>query len=146
MLAVPRFQRAALPAALWPILARFARFAVVGATGTAINLALFWLLSHRLGLHYLPAAALGMEAGLLNNYVLNNNWTFSDRRRGVISLAGLLRYHALSAGGMLINFAILWALTDGFGMRPTLANIAGIPPATAWNFALSLCWAWRGSA
>ena len=106
----------------WPspaaFVRRFGKFAVVGIGGTAVHLGLFWLLSSRLGLHYLAAGAIGIEGGICCNYILNNNWTFADRRTGFVSAAGLSRYHAVSFGGMLLNLSVLALLTSVFGVAP----------------------------
>lgn len=128
---------------VFALVRRFGKFAIVGLSGTCIHLGLLWLLTSRLGVQYLVAGALGFEAGLCSNYVLNNNWTFADRRSGFISARGLARYHVVSLGGFLISLAVLQALTGVFRVPPVLAGLAGIPLVTSWNFALSLFWTWQ---
>lgn len=132
-------QRAGLPR----LARRFGKFGVVGLSGVGVNMAVFWLLFTRLHLHYLPSAALAIETAMCTNYLLNNNWTFADRRRHVFSVSGLARYHAVSFGGMLINLATLQVLAGWLGVAPMLANLAGIAVATGWNFSLNLFWTWR---
>jgi putative flippase GtrA len=132
-------QRARVPG----VARRFSKFGVVGASGLGVNLTLFWLLMTVLDWHYLAASAASIEVALCSNYVLNNNWTFVDRRTKRFSFSGLARYHAVSLGGMAINLTVLYIFADRFGVHPMIANLAGIAVATFWNFSLNLCWTWR---
>ena len=130
-----------------PLVVRFGKFGLVGATGVVINTSILWLLTHGLNLHYLVASPIAIETALCCNYLLNNNWTFLDRRAaGFVSWPGLTRYHAVSFGGMLINIGILHALVSGLGTPVIFANLAGIGVATLWNFSLSVGWTWRDTA
>jgi dolichol-phosphate mannosyltransferase len=122
---------------------RFGKFGLVGLSGVAVNLGLFWLLSTVLRLHYLFAGAVAIEVALCSNYILNSRWTFADRSGRLMHLPALVRYHAVSLGGMLINLVVLQLLAGGAGVRPALANVAGIALATGWNFSLNLGWTWR---
>jgi dolichol-phosphate mannosyltransferase len=126
-----------------PLVHRFGKFGIVGATGVAANTAVLWLLTHGLALHYLVASPIAIEIALCSNYLLNNNWTFLDRRAGFVNRNGLARYHAVSLGGMAINIAILHALVTWLGLPVIVANLAGIGIATLWNFSLSVSWTWR---
>lgn len=122
---------------------RAVKFGVVGASGVGVNTAVFWLLTSRLHVHYLFASVIAAEIALCSNYILNNNWTFADRRSHFISLSGLGRYHAVSLGGILINLGVLQVLAGPLRIYPVVANLAGIAVAMAWNFSLSLYWTWR---
>ena len=126
-----------------PLVRRFGKFGIVGASGVIVNTAILWLLTHGLTLHYLVASPIAIEIALCTNYVLNNNWTFLDRRAGFVNRGGLARYHAVSFGGMLINVAILHTLVSWLGMPVIVANLLGIGVATLWNFSLSVTWTWR---
>jgi dolichol-phosphate mannosyltransferase len=129
--------------AAYPLVRRFGKFGIVGLSGVVINTGLLWVLTHGLVLHYLVASPIAIEIAMCSNYLLNNNWTFLDRRAGFISWSGLARYHAVSLGGMLINIAILHGLVTWLGIAVLLANLIGIGVATLWNFSLSLGWTWR---
>jgi dolichol-phosphate mannosyltransferase len=123
---------------------RFARFGLVGATGTVLNLSLFWCLTASLPVQPLIAATLSFELALCSNFLLNHNWTFRDRRSGQSSLlTGMARYQIVSIGGLLINLLVLHTLSTELGVVPLLANAIGIGLATFWNFWLSLLWTWR---
>jgi putative flippase GtrA len=132
-----------LPAHVDRLVRRFAKFGIVGAIGAVLNLALFWVLSSVLHLHYLFAGVVAIEIALFSNYLLNSSWTFADRGGRVLHLPAMLRYHAVSLGGILINLLTLHILAGSVGVRPVLANATGIVLATGWNFSMHLSWTWR---
>jgi len=56
-------------------LVRWARFNAVGIMGAALQVAALSLLV-TLGMHYLVATALAVEAAVLHNYVWHRRWTW----------------------------------------------------------------------
>jgi putative flippase GtrA len=133
----------------WPryvrLARRFSKFALVGASGSAFNVALFWLLTEQLQLHYLVASALSFELAMFSNYLLNNNWTFADRKPGVFSLRGLLSYQVVALGSLGVTLVVVHVLVDVGGFYPAAANLIGIVCASAWNFCFNCLWTWRSS-
>jgi len=125
---------------------RFGKFGLVGATGVLVNTGVLWLLTHGLGVYYLVASPIAIEIALCCNYVLNNNWTFLDRRASFVAWPGFARYHAVSFGGMLINIGILHVLVSWLSVPVVPANLVGIGVATVWNFILSVGWTFRPAA
>jgi dolichol-phosphate mannosyltransferase len=137
------------PLGRWTALgARFAKFGLVGASGVAVNTAVFWLLTAFAGIHHLLAAPVAFEVALGSNFLLNNAWTFADRRGRHRLGAVVARYHLASVVGLAINLAVLHQLTALGGLHPSVANLIGIALASVCNFAVNVCWTWRaqGSA
>ena len=124
---------------------RFVKFCLVGASGVVVNMGLLWLFTERVGLFYLASAAIGIEAAIVNNFVLNDIWTFKDRRApGVAArLARLLKFNLVSAAGIGINMAVLWSFTELLGVYYLLSNLFGIAAAMVWNFVANASWTWR---
>ncbi|MBI5356968.1 glycosyltransferase family 2 protein [Candidatus Collierbacteria bacterium] len=62
-------------------LLRFFKFVAVGSLGLVIQTAIYWLLGFGLKL-FSPAIAtiLGGQVAILSNFILNNVWTFGDRK------------------------------------------------------------------
>ena len=122
---------------------RMIKFGTVGVSGTCIDEGIFLLLTTAFGVFYLLASAVSAEVAICSNYLLNNNWTFADRRTGFISASGLGRYHLVSFGGIGIKLAIAWLLVSHLAINPKLANLGGISLAMIWNYILNICWTWR---
>jgi putative flippase GtrA len=125
------------------MIARLARFGTVGASGSVLNLTLFWLLTSRFGINHLLAGALAFEVALCSNYLLNHVWTFADRKSAP---RGLVRYQIAALGGLVISLGVLNVATGALGVSPLIANALGIAAAMGWNFSLSLGWTWRAAS
>jgi len=121
-------------------LAQFIRFAIVGASNTAITLATYSL-ALGAGMRYLPAGALAYALGGVNGFMLNRRWTFAHR--GHI-LPAAARYAAIQAGGITVNLLLLRAVV-GAGVPHAAAEVAAIAPVTLMTFALNRAWAFAVS-
>ena len=124
---------------------RFVKFGLVGLSGVLVNEGLLWLLTENLGLYYLLSAAIAVETAIITNFILNDIWTFRDRRTpGNISLLGRgLKFNLVSLGGLGINIAILWTVTEVVGISYLISNLIGIAGATLWNYTINTLWTWR---
>ena len=125
--------------------ARFARFCVVGGSGVVVNYGVY--LPATRWFHLLPelALALSIAVSILTNFLLNEGWTFRDRRTGgsLAPLERLFKFVVVSLGGALIQWAVAMLLFRKLGLNDKLAVLVGIGLATAWNFLLNLLWTWR---
>jgi putative flippase GtrA len=118
---------------------QFARFAVVGATNTAITLVSYGLLVSA-GIAPVAASAVAFALGALNGYRLNRGWTFRCSRRGAAAGA---RYVAVQLAGLGVNAAGV-AVAVGWVAVPRLAGeIAILPVVTTMTFVLSRNWVFR---
>jgi putative flippase GtrA len=117
------------------------RFIVVGVSNTAITLVAYAAAIH-VGVRYLPAGAAAYALGGVNGFLLNRTWTFSHR--GHI-LPAAARYAAVTAGGMLVNLALLRAAI-ALGVPRAAGEIAAVAPVTLLSFALNRAWAFAVDA
>jgi len=124
---------------------RFLKFCAVGALGTLINTGILWLLTERLGLYYLLSSVFSIEAAIISNFLLNDRFTFADRRRKTASSfwIRMLKYNLVSLSGLVINMGVLWLLTSAAGVYYLLSNLAGIAAATLWRFTVNFHWTWK---
>ena len=113
------------------------KFCVVGASGYAVNLAVYALLVRRAHVHYIPAAVGSFVVAVTNNYTWNRHWTFR-RQRGHVAYQGL-RFLTVSVVTLGANIAILRLLVDvGFGK--ILAQAIAIVLVTPLNFIGNKLW------
>jgi len=123
---------------------RFLKFCLVGFLGAILNLGLLALLTEVVGLHYLVAWVITIETVLITNFVLNDLWTFKDRReRGCSTLVRARRYFITCIGGVIIQFGILALLTEVAGVYYIVSATIGIIVGFFWNYTGSTLWAWR---
>ena len=118
----------------------FVKFAIVGAIGVVVNEGLL-IFIRSTGVYYLTAGAVSIEVSILSNFVLNDLWTFRDRRTGSVAVR-LVKFNALMIAGLVLNLAVLYAGVDYLGMTPEVANLVGIAAAFFLRYALSVRYAW----
>jgi putative flippase GtrA len=108
---------------------RWLLFNGVGVMGVAVQLGVLALLVHGLGIHYLVATALAVEAALLHNFVWHQRWTWRDRpvRTTRDMLVRLGHFHLLNGAVSLVgNVAVMWALAQTVPMVAcSIVNFCG---------------------
>jgi putative flippase GtrA len=116
---------------------QFARFCVVGASGYAVNLAVYAALLAA-GMHYLAAAAIAFLVAAGSNYAWNRIWTFRSSDAPILGQgARALVVSALSLGA---NQLFLYAfVAAGAGHLP--AQAVAIVLATPFSFVANKLWA-----
>src|SRR5438309_10499659 len=86
---------------------QFVRFCAVGASGYAVNLAVYAALL-KVGMHYLAAAAIAFLVAAASNYLWNRAWTFRASDAPVLSQgARALVVSALSLGANQLFLLVL---------------------------------------
>jgi dolichol-phosphate mannosyltransferase len=126
-------------------LRRLLKFIGVGLSGIIVNQALLWLLTEFANLPYYISSIFGIEASIISNFILNDRFTFSDRRSGKTRsfIYRLLKFNITCAAGAGIQWGLLVLFTSVFGFHYLISNLIGILVAFIWNYVLSLIWTWR---
>jgi putative flippase GtrA len=119
---------------------QLAKFCVVGATGYAINLAVYAALVHGAGLHYIPAAVISFLVAVTSNYLWNRIWTFRHQR-GHVAYQGL-RFLVVSSLALGANLIFLTGLV-ALGMAKVPAQAIAIVLVTPLNFVGNKLWSFR---
>ena len=119
---------------------RWLKFNLVGAVGIVVQLAALWILNGILGLNYLPATALAVEAAVLHNFVWHERFTWADRasvtRRQM--LGRLLRFNLTTGAISILGNLLLMRLLVGQAHLPALpANLVSIAACSLANFLAS---------
>jgi putative flippase GtrA len=113
---------------------RWAKFNTVGAIGVAVQLGGLALLI-QLGVHYLVATALAVEAAVLQNYYWHTRWTWKGRE------GSLWRFHLANGLLSLIsNLAWMHIFTGWMVIPPLPANLLAIALTSTANFLLGDRW------
>jgi putative flippase GtrA len=124
---------------------RFVKFGLVGTWGFLVNMLLLWFLTEKVGVYYLFSSIVAIEISLLNNYVLNDLWTWYDRgKEGKKEyFKRMLQYHVSTSAAMLTNISILWILTEVFDIYYLASNIFGILCGALLNFFVNDRWTFK---
>ncbi len=129
-------------------LRQFIKFALVGASGTLVNLAVFssilfaWVKvqESRPLLVEQMASGVAFCVAVVSNFVLNRRWTF--RHSGPVAIH-FGRFFLVSLIGLGINVVAYTALHQGAGIQEHLSEFLAIGVVMPVNFVGSKWWAFR---
>ena len=113
------------------------KFCVVGASGYAVNLAVYALLLDAAGLHYISAAVGSFLVAVTNNYAWNRLWTFREQRGGAAYQG--MRFLIVSTAALLANLVVLHFLVT-LGLGELVAQAIAIVLVTPVNFVGNKLW------
>jgi dolichol-phosphate mannosyltransferase len=120
---------------------RVIKFAIVGALGTLVNLGIMYILIKK-GLFYDYASAIAIETSILFNFILNDLWTFSDKKgRRIISR--ILRYNLMVGPSGVTIFFVMEVITKLLKFYPLIGQFIGIIFGFIVNFLLSYTKVWN---
>jgi dolichol-phosphate mannosyltransferase len=120
---------------------QFLRFCAVGASGYAVNLAVYAALLAA-GLHYLAAATVSFLVAAASNYAWNRTWTF--RTAGAPLLGQGIRALIVSGLSLGANQLFLLALVAA-GAGHLAGQAAAIVLVTPFSFTANKLWAFAES-
>ena len=123
---------------------RFAKFCVVGASGTIVYYGLLTLFTEVVGLLYSISAAIAYLISIQNNFLWNEIWTFRDKRSsaGGTFLTRAIKFNLVSFIGWAIHEGVLVLFTEIVGLYYIASATIGIAAAMLWNFFANVKWTW----
>jgi putative flippase GtrA len=117
------------------------RFVAVGASGYVVNLAVFAVCVHGLGINYKLAAVLAFVVSVVNNFWFNRHWTFGASQAHPIQQG--LKFFAVSLVTFGFTYVVLISLVDGTGMAKVVAQAISIAAGTPLSFVGQKLWSFR---
>ncbi len=86
---------------------RFLKFCIVGASGVVVNLGALALLADALHIHTNLSSALAIEISINTNFLINEIWTFRDRRNGGEGgFRRWIQFHVVSLVGAILQLGV----------------------------------------
>jgi len=119
---------------------QLAKFSAVGASGYAINLAVYTALLRGADFHYAAAATCSFLVAVTNNYTWNRLWTF-HAERGHVGWQGL-RFLVVAGVAYLANLALLTGFI-ALGLDKVLSQAIAVVLVTPLNFVGNKLWSFR---
>jgi putative flippase GtrA len=120
------------------------RFGVVGGAGFVINLAVYTLCVHGLGIDYHAAAVISWLVAVANNFVLNRHWTF-DAGGGRAHFQAM-RFLIVSLVALGVSQLLLTAFVEGAGLAKVAAQALAVAASMPLNFLGNKLWSFRSDA
>ena len=118
---------------------QLAKFSTVGATGYAVNLAVYASLIEA-GLHYNLAALCSFLVAVTNNYTWNRVWTFRGQR-GHVAYQGF-RFLVVAVAALAVNELLLTAFV-AVGLGKIVAQAIAVVLVMPINFVGNKLWSFR---
>jgi putative flippase GtrA len=116
------------------------RFGAVGASGYVVNLLVFAVCVHALGVDYRVAAVLAFVVSVINNFWWNRHWTFDAKHEHPGHQA--LRFFTVSLVAFGFTYVVLVALV-GAGLPKVVAQAIAIAAGTPLSFLGQKLWSFR---
>jgi len=119
---------------------RIIEFSIVGIIGIFVNLLVLYLL-RSIGIPHFTASAIAIEASIINNFLLNNYWTFSDRSGGF--LKKIIEYHIVSSISSLIQYFVSNLIFYFIYPNSIISQLVGIVSGYLINLFGSFKFVWK---
>jgi putative flippase GtrA len=119
---------------------QFLRFLGVGGLATGLMVLLLVGLVEFAGVKPTPASAAAYLISAVFNYWANYHWTFNSSRR---HHSAILRFSAIAAGGLILNTAIMFAMTEWLAFYYVVSQVAASILVLLWNFLANRRWTFQ---
>ncbi len=120
------------------------RFGLVGGLGFVVNIAVYALLVHAVGVEYRVASVAAWIVAVANNFVWNRHWTF-DAREGVAHHQAM-RFLLVSVVTEVISLVLLTVLVESGGLSKVPAQAIAVAAATPLSFLGNKLWSFKADA
>lgn len=114
--------------------AEFWRYLLASAAALGLDFALLWLLTERLGLHYLASAAISYSAGAVLHYAISVVFVFRQRRVRDERLEFIL-FFAIGLFGLASTQLMLKLAVDGLGLSYMIGKLLATGVSFVLNYA-----------
>jgi putative flippase GtrA len=117
------------------------RFGLVGGVGFVVNVAVYTLFVHSVGVDYRLANIIAWLVAVLNNFVLNRHWTFDARGGHARSQA--IRFLLVSLVAEAVSLGLLTLFVEGAGIAKVPAQALAVAGSMPLNFLGNKLWSFR---
>jgi putative flippase GtrA len=117
------------------------RFGIVGGVGFIVNLAVYTLFVHSVGVDYRVASVVAWLVAVANNFVLNRHWTF-DAGDGQARFQAA-RFLVVSLVAEVASLLLLTLFVEGAGIPKVPAQALAVAGSMPLNFLGNKLWSFR---
>lgn len=115
------------------IIWEFLKFGVVGLLGTAVNILVLYLLTEKIGIHYIISAVFSFIVAMTHNFFLNKIWTFKEKMRTEVKKK-YTQFALVSVSALAINILFLYIFTEFLKIYYLISQVLSIFIAFTINF------------
>ncbi|WP_139356156.1 GtrA family protein [Clostridium felsineum] len=115
-------------------LKQISRFSAVGVINTLIDFVMFTLFNSVIGVGYSISQVIGYGSGVINSFIFNKKWTFSDKAGKKKLHKELIRFIFINVITLLVTLVSMNLFVKGLGINVYVAKILVTLIAQAINF------------
>jgi dolichol-phosphate mannosyltransferase len=119
------------------------KFVAVGGSGYLVNLGVYTLVHHGIGIGHIRSATAAFMVAVFNNFWWNRHWTFGART-GHAGFQGA-RFFAVSGAAFLVALSVSQLLVSTTHLPDVVAQAISIVVATPLNFIGNKMWSFGRS-
>lgn len=116
---------------------QFFLYALIGASGVLLDLAVFFVLFNSAHVDKFVATAISTTAGITNNFVWNATYNF---RVGDRLLRRFIRFYVVGLGGLALTAALFAVFVDVVGWNANLVKVLSLGPVLLVQYAANKRW------
>jgi dolichol-phosphate mannosyltransferase len=120
------------------------RFGIVGGVGFIVNIGVYALFVHGIGVEYRVASVVAWIVAVMNNFILNRHWTF-EARDGLVRFQAI-RFVTVSLAAEILSLLLLTVLVESGGLPKVPAQALAVGACTPLNFIGNKLWSFRSQA
>ncbi len=120
------------------------RFGLVGGVGFVVNVAVYALFVHGVGVEYRIASVAAWFVAVVNNFVLNRHWTFDAR--GGRARAQAIRFLLVSLVAEVVSLLLLTLFVEAAHLAKVPAQALAVAASMPFNFLGNKLWTFRAEA
>jgi putative flippase GtrA len=117
------------------------RFGMVGGVGFVVNLVVYTVCVHAVGVDYRAASVIAWLVAVLNNFILNRHWTFDAT--GDRAHRQAIRFLLVSLAAEMLSLLLLTLFVQGAGIAKVPAQALAVAGAMPLNFLGNKLWSFR---
>jgi putative flippase GtrA len=121
------------------------RFGLVGGVGFIVNVAVYALFVHGVGLEYRAASVVAWLVAVINNFVLNRHWTFDARDRGRAHHQAM-RFLLVSLVAEAVSLLLLTLFVEVAHLAKVPAQALAVAASMPFNFLGNKLWTFSADA
>ena len=127
----------------YPSAKQFIKFSLIGSTSAVVHFSILLVLTEGFVVWYLVSNGIGFMVSAMYNFTANKLWTFRNREGGAAILRQALKYLTVLLTGLTINTAIIFGITEWFGLDYRISWVFAALLVAGWNFCLNRFWTFR---
>jgi len=125
-------------------LLQLVRFGLVGGVGFIVNLVVYTLCVHPIGMEYRVASVAAWLVAVCNNFILNRHWTFDAG--GERAHRQAVRFLVVSLIAEVFSLLVLTLLVENAGFAKVPAQALAVGLSMPLNFLGNKLWSFRARA